>query len=57
MVHLSSCITRHNHHSPPCPHLDYLRQNLAGLKVDDRDDTVINKLSEERRKSGEYSGG
>jgi len=57
VVQLSSCITQHNHHSPPCPHLDYLRQILAGLKVDIRDDTVMNKLSEERRKSGVYSGG
>jgi len=57
VVQLSSCITKHNHHSPPCPHLDYLRQILTDLKVDVRDDTVINKLSVERRATGVYSDG
>lgn len=57
VVQLSSCITKHNHHSPPCPHLDFLRRILAGLQVDVRDDTVINKLSEERRRTGVYASG
>ncbi len=54
VVQLSTCITQHNHHSPPCPHLDYLLELLAHLKVDVRRDTRISPLAEERRASGWY---
>ncbi len=54
VVQLSTCITKHNHHSPPCPHLDYLLELLSRLKVDVRRDTRISPLAEERRKSGQY---
>jgi len=54
VVHLSSCITKHNHHSPRYPHIDFLLQILDQLKVDRREDTMINKLSEQRRSEGIY---
>jgi hypothetical protein len=55
-VQLSSCITKDNYHSPPCPHLDYLRALIAraGLRV--REDTVISELAERRRRDGVWQG-
>ena len=55
VVQLSSCITKHNHHSPRCPHTDYLLQILRQLNLDCREDTVISELSERRRREGFYS--
>ena len=54
VVQLSSCITKDNFHAPPCPHLDYIRTIISRLGLDLREDTHINKLSEERRKTGTY---
>jgi predicted metal-binding protein len=54
VVQLSTCITKHNHHSPPCPHLGYLLELLSNLKVDVRHDTRISPLAEERRQTGIY---
>jgi predicted metal-binding protein len=55
VVHLASCITHDNFHAPPCPHLDYLK-TLIGVKagLDIVEGTHISKLSEERRRKGEY---
>ena len=55
VVQLSSCITKDNFHSSPCPHFDYLKSLIAKLGLDVRDDTYINKKSEKRRKEGLYS--
>ncbi len=57
VVQLSSCITKDNFHAPPCPHLDYLRGLIAKLGLDMCEDTVIDEKSQERRKTGLYSGG
>ena len=57
VVQLSSCITKDNFHSTPCPHLDYLKSLIAKLGLDVRDDTYINEKSETRRKAGLYSAG
>ena len=54
VVQLSSCITKDNFHSSPCPHLDYLKSLIAKLGLDVRDDTYINEKSEKRRKEGLY---
>ncbi len=54
IVQLSSCITKDNYHSPPCPHLDYLKILIAKLGLDVRDDTYIDEKSEKRRKEGLY---
>ena len=54
VVQLSSCITKDNFHSSPCPHLDYLRNLISKLVLDVRDDTYINEKSEKRRKEGIY---
>lgn len=55
VVQLSSCITRHNHHGPPCPHLDLLKDLIGKLGVDVREDTLVNPLSEQRRQEGLYA--
>ena len=55
VVQWSSCITKDNFHSSPCPHLDYLKSLFAKLGLDVRDDTFINEKSEKRRKEGLYS--
>lgn len=57
IVQLSSCITKDNFHSSPCPHLDYLKSLIAKLGLDIREDTYINEKSEMRRKEGLYSTG
>ena len=54
VVQLSSCITKDNFHSTPCPHLDYLKSLIAKLGLDVRDDTYIYEKSEMRRKAGLY---
>ena len=54
IVQLSSCITKDNFHSTPCPHLDYLKSLIAKLGLDVRDDTYIYEKSEKRRKEGLY---
>jgi len=54
VVQLSSCITKDNFHSTPCPHLDYLKGLIAKLGLDVRDDTYIYEKSEMRRKAGVY---
>jgi predicted metal-binding protein len=55
VVQLSSCITRDNHHGPPCPHLDYLKTQIAKVGLDVREDTSISPRAEERRKAGIYA--
>jgi len=55
VVQLSSCITRDNHHGPPCPHLDYIKTLVRRLNIDLREDTRISPKAEERRKAGEYA--
>jgi predicted metal-binding protein len=54
VVQLSSCITKDNFHSSPCPHLNYLKSLIAKLGLDIREDTYISKESEIRRKAGLY---
>lgn len=54
IVQLASCITKDNHHGPPCPHLDYLRTLIARLKLDMRSDTAISTKAEARRVNGKY---
>lgn len=55
-VHLASCITKENFHGPKCPHLDYLKELIAGKKgLDLVEDTYISKLSEKRRQAGKYA--
>ena len=57
VVQLSSCITKDNFHSTPCPHLDYLKVLIAKIGLDVCEDTFISEKSEERRKAGIYSSG
>ncbi len=54
VLHLSSCITRSNYHGPKCPHLDYLRELIARLKLDVVDDTHLSKTATRRRAEGLY---
>ncbi len=57
MVQLSSSITKDNYHSPPCPHLDYLKGVIGKLGLDVREDTCLNETSEKHREEGVYSAG
>jgi predicted metal-binding protein len=57
VVQLSSCMTKDNYHSPRCPHLDYIKALLSRLKVDCREDTVINKLSQRWRSADAEKAG
>ena len=55
VVHLASCVSNDTYHSPPCPHLDYLKALIGdklGLTI--AEGTVINELSEKRRQDGTY---
>jgi len=54
IVQLSSCMTKDNFHSSPCPHLDYLKGLIAKLGLDVQEDTFIYEKSEKRRKEGIY---
>lgn len=54
LVQLSSCITKDNHHAPPCPHLDYLKSLIGKLGLDIAEDTWIGKTAEKRRQNGIY---
>jgi predicted metal-binding protein len=54
LVQLSSCMTKDNYHSTPCPHLDYIKGLIAKIGIDVMEDTVISERSEERRKQGIY---
>jgi predicted metal-binding protein len=57
VVQLSSCMTKDNFHSSPCPHLDYLKGLIAKLGLDMREDTFIYEKSEKRRKESLYRTG
>lgn len=57
VVQLSSCITKDNYHSTPCPHLDYLKGLIAKAGFDVREDTFIDEKSQRRRKEGVYANG
>ena len=57
IVQLSSCMTKDNFHSSPCPHLDYLKGLISKLGLDMREDTFIYEKSEKRRKEGVYRTG
>lgn len=54
VVQLSSCVTKDNFHSSPCPHIDYLKDLIKKLGLDICDDTFIDEKSEKRRKEGIY---
>jgi len=55
VVQLSSCITKDNFHSSPCPYLDYLKALIGKLGLDVREDTFINKAAEKQSKVGRYT--
>ena len=54
VVQLSSCITKDNYHSSPCPHLNYLKNLISKIGIDVREDTFISKKSEKLRQDGVY---
>jgi predicted metal-binding protein len=57
VVQLSSCITKDNHHHPPCPFLEQHKTVIARLGLDAREDTSVSELSEKRRRDGMYRKG
>ena len=57
VVHLSTCITRSNHHGPRCPHIDYIKGQVARAGFDCVEDTRISPLAEKHRAEGRYRDG
>jgi len=53
-VHLSTCISKENHHGPVCPHIDYLKALIAKLNLQLVEDTWISKTAHKRRQQGIY---
>jgi predicted metal-binding protein len=54
VVQLSSCMCKDNYHSPPCPHLAYIKTLIERIGLDILEGTVISEKSESRRRSGTY---
>ena len=54
LIQFSSCMTKDNHHAPPCPHLSYLKTLVERTGMDLLMDTVISDLAEKRRQEGLY---
>lgn len=54
VIQLSSCITKHNYHAPPCPNLDYIKELISVLGVEIKEDTKISKTAQARREKGMY---
>jgi len=54
-VQLASCITKDNHHGPPCPHLKYLKALIAKVGLDVGEDTTVSKKAEDGRRTGRYA--
>ncbi len=54
VVQLSSCVCKDNYHSPPCPHLDYIKTLIERVGLDVCEGTVISEKSERRRADGTY---
>lgn len=55
-VHLSSCITRCNHHGPRCPHVDYIVGQVERSGFDAAiEDSRLSPTAEKRRQNGCYT--
>ena len=54
MVKFASCITRDNHHGPPCPHIDYLKTIVERLGLSVSYDTHLSAKSIRLRSEGVY---
>ena len=54
LVKLASCVTRDNHHGPPCPHLDYLKTLISRLGLDVSMDTHLSAKATRLRSEGVY---
>ncbi len=54
VVHLSSCITRENHHGPRCPHINYIKTQIATAGFDCVEDSYISANAEKKRDANIY---
>lgn len=54
VVHLSSCITRTNHHGPRCPHIEYIIGQIKRAGLDYVEDSRLSPTAEKRRQAGIY---
>ncbi len=54
LVKFASCVTKDNHHGPPCPHLDYMKTLVSRLGLDFSCDTHISQKAERLRAEGVY---
>ena len=55
VVHLSTCITRSSHHGPRCPHIDYIKGQVARAGFDCVEDSRLSDLAIRRRAEGMYA--
>lgn len=53
-VHLSSCMTRTNHHGPRCPHIDYIKYQVEEAGFRWLEDSKLSATAEKRRREGMY---
>ncbi len=54
VAHLSSCISKENFHSPPCPHVEYIRTLLGRHKLAIKDGSTVSETARKRREEGVY---
>jgi len=54
VVHLASCMTKDNFHSPRCLFVDYIRELVARVGLACREDTHISPAAEAHRAAGLY---
>jgi predicted metal-binding protein len=54
VVHLSSCMTKDNFHSPRCMFTDYIKTLVARAGLECREGTHISPKAEDRRRRGVY---
>jgi predicted metal-binding protein len=54
VVHLSSCITLDNYHSPRCLFTDYMKEVIARTGIEIRENTHLDAKAVARRAGGPY---
>lgn len=54
VAHLSTCIVRASHHGPPCPHLEYIKAQVARAGFDLVEGSRFSPRAEKLRSEGVY---
>ncbi len=55
VVHLSTCITKSNHHGPRCPHIDYIKGQIRLAGFECVEGSRYSPIADERRAAGLYT--